>query len=169
VSGLRGRINFGNLKNYLKRLTKAFSGNENKVNADEFFKDVLRTAGKRVQYRAEKRTPVDTGQLRKNWKVHDEKVRGWNYTVEVENPIEYASYVEFGHRVGNADNLPKGSKMGRSRRGRKKEALNKQKGEQAKTWVEGRFMLTKSVDETKQEMGKLVNEKIEKIKRENNL
>jgi hypothetical protein len=169
VSGLKGRINFGNLKNYIKRLNKAFSGHEDKVNADEFFKDVLHTAGKRVHYRAEQRTPVDTGQLRKNWIIDNDKVRGWNYTTDVENPVEYASYVEYGHRVGNANNLPKGSKMGRSRRGRKKEALNKGNGEQTKTWVEGKFMLTKAIDETKQEMGNLVNEKIEKIRREMNL
>lgn len=162
MGGIRGRVNFGNLKNYMKRLTKAFSGNEDKVNADEFFKDVLRTAAKRTQRRTEQKTPVDTGQLRKNWRIDNEKVRGWNYTIDVENPVEYATYVEFGHRPNW-----EGIKKGKPNKGKLKFMENEDGTKKA--WVEGYFMLTKSVDETKKDMGNLVNEKIEKIKRENNL
>ena len=164
----KSRLDFGYLKNYLKRLNKAFSGDENKLNADEFFKDVLHTAGMRLQRRAEKRTPVDTGQLRKNWKVHEDKVRGWNHTVDVENPVEYATYVEYGHRP-NWQGMIKGKKNKQGTKMLKFGNMEMEDGTPAKAWVEGYFMLTKSIDETKSEMGNLVNEKIEKLKREMNL
>lgn len=58
-----------------------------------------------------KRTPVDTGYLHRGWtggkrtgarafaegcKVYK---NGDNYTIVVENTVEYASYVEYGHRT----------------------------------------------------------------------
>lgn len=154
MSDVKIRANFGNLKNYQKRLLKAFSGNEDRVDADKFFKDVLNTAAQRTLYGAEQRTPVDTGQLRKNWKMTSATKRGWNYAADVENPVEYASYVEFGHRP-NWRNI-------------KKDKPNKGKlkfnGKSA--WVEGSFMLTKAIDETRQNMPSLVNEKINKLRRE---
>lgn len=45
---------------------------------------------------------------------------GENYTIEIINPVEYASYVEFGHRTVNGG------------------------------WVEGRYMLTISEEKLKQ-------------------
>lgn len=38
------------------------------------------------------------GTLKRSWTVSPVNRAGHNYTIEVINPVEYASYVEFGHR-----------------------------------------------------------------------
>lgn len=58
------------------------------------------------------------GTLRRGWFVSDVKREGDTFYVELANNVEYASFVEFGHRIKNA----------------------------AK-WVEGRYMLTISMKE----------------------
>lgn len=58
------------------------------------------------------------GTLRRNWKIAGIKRRGEGYEIEIINPTEYASYVEYGHRT-------------RGHTG----------------WVTGRFMLTISIQE----------------------
>lgn len=45
-------------------------------------------------------TPVDTGTLRLNWHSHVD-VKSNVYTVWVTNNMEYASFVEKGHRIVN--------------------------------------------------------------------
>jgi len=58
-----------------------------------------------------------------------------NYLVlEIKNPVEYASYVEYGHRTANH-----------------------------KGWVPGQFMLTLSVDEVQKIAPKVLQSKIEKF------
>lgn len=56
---------------------------------------------------------------------------GGTYTIEIVNPVSYASYVEFGHRQQPGRYVP---------------ALGKQL---KVAWVEGRFMLTMSEQEIK--------------------
>ena len=142
------RINFGALKKFKNRLLEAFSGHEDKVDASKFCTDVVRTAGIRCKAKAEKRTPVDSGQLRQNYVMGDVAKRGFNYTIDISNPVEYAEYVEFGHRQEVGRYVP---------------AIGKRL---VKPWVEGHHMLEKSVIETKDELPELVEEKIEKLKRE---
>lgn len=43
-------------------------------------------------------TPVDTGDLRNNWKYHIIK-QGDTYKIVIYNQIEYANFVEKGHRI----------------------------------------------------------------------
>lgn len=64
--------------------------------------------------KVKKMTPVDTGDLRNNWK-HDVIKKGDTYIIVIYNQLEYASFVEKGHRIVIA-----GKTVG---------------------WVEGRFML----------------------------
>jgi hypothetical protein len=70
--------------------------------------------------KVKKMTPVDTGNLRNNWKFTVTK-KGDNFYVTIYNPLEYASFVENGHRIVVA-----GQTLG---------------------WVEGRFMLKLTMDE----------------------
>lgn len=93
-----------------------------------------------------KRTPSDTGNLRRGWTggvngnavsyANSLKVdkKGNIYIIEIINPVEYASYVESGHRTRNH-----------------------------KGWVEGRFMLRISEDELRQSAPKIIEMKIKKI------
>ncbi|MGN1013835.1 MAG: HK97 gp10 family phage protein [Butyricicoccus sp.] len=81
------------------------------------------------------------GTLRDAWKVSVEE-SGSDYLVTLENPTEYASYVEYGHRQ-----LP----------GRYVPAL----GVSLKAnWVKGRFMMTISVQETQQMIPGMVEKAI---------
>lgn len=62
---------------------------------------------------------------------------GNDYVIEIINPVEYASYVEFGHRTRNH-----------------------------KGWVEGQFMLTISEDEIRKSAPKILEKKLEKYLKE---
>ncbi|WJY27473.1 HK97 gp10 family phage protein [Sporosarcina trichiuri] len=65
-------------------------------------------------------TPVDTGDLRNNWQFQVVK-KGDVYVIVIFNQVEYASFVESGHRIVVA-----GRTVG---------------------WVEGRFMLKLTMGE----------------------
>ena len=60
--------------------------------------------------------------------------KGNVYEIEVINPVEYASYVEYGHRTRNHQG-----------------------------WVPGRFMMTISADEVEQLAPKLIEKKLMKL------
>ena len=62
---------------------------------------------------------------------------GNDYVIEIINPVEYASYVEFGHRTRNH-----------------------------KGWVEGKFMLTISEDEIRRSAPRILEKKLEKYLKE---
>lgn len=64
--------------------------------------------------KVKKMTPVDTGDLRNHWKHYVVK-RGMDYIIVIYNQLEYASFVELGHRIVI--------------------------GGQTVGWVEGKFML----------------------------
>jgi hypothetical protein len=70
--------------------------------------------------KVKKMTPVDTGDLRNNWKFYVVK-KGDTFFIHVYNQLEYASFVENGHRIVVA-----GQTVG---------------------WVEGKFMLKLTRDE----------------------
>jgi hypothetical protein len=70
--------------------------------------------------KVKKMTPVDTGDLRNNWKFYVVK-KGDTFFIHVYNQLEYASFVENGHRIVIA-----GQTVG---------------------WVEGKFMLKLTRDE----------------------
>ncbi len=58
---------------------------------------------------------------------------GSDYVIEIINPVEYASYVEFGHRTRNH-----------------------------KGWIEGKFMLTISEDEIRKSAPMILEKKLKK-------
>lgn len=72
------------------------------------------------------RTPVISGELRRNWTIGEITRNGATITVDIINPTEYAIYVEYGHRQQVGRYVP---------------ALGKKLKQ---GWVTGRFMLTKS-------------------------
>lgn len=55
----------------------------------------LAQEGELLRGRAALNTPVDTGNLRNGWKTRQPSMT----RVEVYNNVEYAPYVEYGHRV----------------------------------------------------------------------
>ena len=76
------------------------------------------------------------------------KKNGVSYMIEIINPVEYASYVEFGHRQTVGRYVP---------------ALGKQLKQ---GWVEGKFMLTISEDEIRRSAPAILERKLEKYLKE---
>lgn len=85
--------------------------------------------------KVKKMTPVDTGDLRNNWK-YDVIKRGDTFTIIIYNQLEYASFVELGHRIVIA-----GRTVG---------------------WVEGRFMLKLTENEMESIAPRMWEKEIEK-------
>ena len=85
------------------------------------------------------------GNLRRNWTIGQVFKNGNIYSVEVINPTHYASYVEYGHRQTPGRFVPVlGKKLKRA-------------------WVPGRFMLTISENEIKENMDAILEKKLDSI------
>lgn len=68
---------------------------------DKFTDDFLIKQGMWCMAQTKRLTPVDTGRLRNAWKVSGPfKRKGEKYVV-IHNNVEYASFVEDGHRIIN--------------------------------------------------------------------
>lgn len=80
-------------------------------------------------------TPRTGGGLRDGWKATQASKDGNVYTAIVFNNVEYAQYVEYGHRLVN----------------RKREVVG---------WQEGVFMLTESEEELKRELDGIIEKKL---------
>jgi len=144
------------LKVDIKELVE-FQNNLKKINKSlksDFFTSASKELAARLLAKVIKRTPVGLypassgkvgGTLRHGWTAGNESSgakyansltvskSGGKYIIEIINPTEYASYVEFGHRKRNK-----------------------------KGWVEGRFMLTISENEIESIAPKVLENKLEK-------
>lgn len=154
----RSRINYTQLKRMQKKLERLEQADLNK-----FYEDAAKELAARLLAKVIKRTPVDEGTLRNAWtagKKHwteDEKgnVRtnriggasgfasglevtrnGDVYEITVSNNMDYASYVEFGHRTSNHQG-----------------------------WVNGRFMMTISGTEVEEAVPAILERKLMKLLR----
>jgi len=133
-----------------------------KIDRDQFCRDVAKELAARLLAKVIKRTPVGQyppesgimgGTLRRGWTAvtEEEAMSGAEnvgiyvnslqvtktgnvYEIEIINPVHYASYVEYGHRTRNH-----------------------------KGWVEGRFMLTISEKELNQQAPKIIERKLEQL------
>lgn len=140
-----GSCDFKELEALQKRLQKA-----TKIQ-DDFFESCTKELAARLLAKVIKRTPVGQypsgsgkvgGTLRRGWTAADGKssngikIRkiGTKYIIDVINPMEYASYVEYGHRTRNH-----------------------------KGWVQGHFMLTISEKELKQVTPAILEKKLQKF------
>lgn len=120
---------------------------------EQFFESCAKELAARLLAKTIKRTPVGQypegsgklgGTLRRGWTGESNKGAaayaaslnvthsGGTYTVEITNPIEYASYVEYGHRTANHAG-----------------------------WVEGKFMLTISENEIRSMAPAILQKKLE--------
>jgi len=141
-----GKFDFRELKQLQKQLEQL------EKDKDKFCEDCARYLAARLLAKVIKRTPSDTGNLRRGWTAQGSgsgseglKTRGASqyvdtlkvnhygdtYVVEIINPVEYATYVEYGHRTASH-----------------------------KGWVPGRFMLTISERELEQQAPKMIEKRI---------
>lgn len=144
-----GNANFGDLKKFQEKLNRL---NQNEINS--FMESCAKELAARLLAKVIKRTPVGDyptssgkkgGTLRRGWTASKNQSAtayvssltihhfGDTYVIEIENPVHYASYVEFGHRTRNH-----------------------------KGWVQGKFMLTISEDEIQRDAPKILERKLAK-------
>lgn len=116
-------INYKELSAYISSVTLM------KNDFNKFLREFLLEMADRVIARVKPRTPVDTGALRRSWELGDIKGEGKNISVEILNEMDYATDIEYGHRImgGSEHNVEVG-------------------------WYEGRFMLKISIDEIRKQM-----------------
>lgn len=90
------------------------------------------------------RTPVGHGRLRDSWRIERVYKDGTEYVAEIINSMEYASYVENGHRQEPGRFVPTiGKRL-------------------VKSYVPGKYMLRISEQEVKKEADKIVQRRIER-------
>jgi len=144
-----GKANFQQLKKLQKEMQR-FKRDE----LDAFAESAAKELAARLLAKVIKRTPVGQypdvpgkvgGTLRRGWtggkkasgKSYAESLKihtfGDTYVVEIINPVQYSSYVEFGHRTRNN-----------------------------KGWVRGRFMMTISANEIEREAPAILERKLKK-------
>ena len=145
--GKMGKMNFQQLKDFERKLRAM-------QNPDAFVESCAKELAARLLAKVIKRTPVGTypagsgkkgGTLRRGWTGEKRASAsgyadtltvdhvGDKYVIEIINPVEYASYVEYGHRTANH-----------------------------KGWVPGVFMMTISEQELQAIAPKVLERKIKK-------
>ena len=122
-----GRVDCSDLVRFRDSLVKLKDGQE------KFTEDMVKKLAARLLRNVKQKTPVKTGNLRRNWQVGKVIKKGNEYSVEIYNQTEYAEFVEYGHR--------------------------KQGG---KGWVQGRFMLTISEKELNSKKDAIIQSELEK-------
>jgi bacteriophage protein of unknown function (DUF646) len=130
------KVQFDGLKEFKKIIE------EMEKEKEQLMIDTIKELAGRLLRKVIKRTPSDTGNLRRNWTVSDVRKNGENYEIEVSNSTEYASYVEFGHRQTPGRFVP---------------AIGKRL---KKSWVKGKFMLTISENELQKQAPAVIEKKI---------
>lgn len=144
--GRGGRVDLRQLKAFERKLAKLASGD-----FEKFCEAAAKELAARLLGKVIRRTPVDDGTLRRGWttKTHAEAESGSGknakeyaeslsvqkqgnvYELSVINPVEYAQYVEFGHRTRNHQD-----------------------------WKNGLFMMTISADEVEQQAPAILERKL---------
>ena len=138
-----GKVEFSELTALRDRLERL-----QKTDFDAFCRAVTKDIAARLLRKTIQKTPVDTGELRRSWTVGMVEKRGDLYYIEVINPLEYAQYVEYGHRQTPGRYVPAiGKRLKRS-------------------WVQGKFMLTLSENEMQRDMDKIIKQKLIRLLKE---
>jgi predicted GTPase len=124
------KVDFKQLEKYadkLKKLdTRAMSN---------FSEETLKELSERYLRKVIMRTPVMTGNLRRGWTVGEITKTENGYAIGIINNVEYAPYVEFGHRTRNGG------------------------------WVAGQLFMTNSEAELERELPQILESKLEKFLR----
>ncbi len=118
---------------------------------DQFMISCSKELAARLLTKVVKRTPVDSGYLRRGWTAGTKQsppkyvdsltiVRnGRSYEITISNSVEYSVYIEYGHRVKKKDGWG---------------------------WVEGHRMLSIPVDEIKASSQEILEKKLQKFMKE---
>lgn len=69
--------------------------------------EITQTTAQSILKNTQKNTPVDTGTLRRGWRTEINDIPN-GYEIEISNSVEYAPYVEYGHRARGGKSFVKG-------------------------------------------------------------
>lgn len=134
----------------------------NRTQMAEVGRRVVREIALRLQAHVVLRTPVMTGNLRRNWRLSPMTYSGGVWQADVLNNTEYAPYVEFGHRQTPGRFIP-----GYWESDRFVYDPNSPTGMTLRRpWVEGRHMLANSVAQVEREVPGYVQRIVEEYLRE---
>lgn len=142
---MANHVDYTQLDTFRRRVKQSFTGKQ----VDLFMESCAKELAARLLAKVIKRTPVGRypdrvgGTLRRGWTAGQNAKSYANslhinhysdvYIIEITNPVEYASYVEFGHRTRNH-----------------------------KGWVKGKFMLTISEQEIQASSIQILESKLKK-------
>ena len=144
-----GKCDFKQLERLNKNMEKLMG-----ADLDRFCRQAAQELAGRLLNKVVKRTPVVYGTLRDAWAVMPVGHRGTHYTVVVLNNLQYASYVEYGHRQQPGRFIPGYWESDRFVYDPDAEGGMVLK----KNWVKGRYMLTISTQELEQQAVQIVDE-----------
>lgn len=128
-----------------KELTKSIKGLAKDY--ENFLGEFLTEQGMKCLANTKRRTPVDTGLLRNSWKLSGPYKNGDERYVVIHNGLNYASFVEEGHRIINNS----GKVRVTSGRGKKKKTSTVQVAPFVK-WKEGKHMARISLVEVQNKL-----------------
>ena len=142
-----GKVDFSELQKFVDKVETVLDEDQVQL----FMEACAKELAARLLTKVIKRTPVGVypdrvgGTLRRGWTAEKQQGvmtyvnslnvthSGDSFTIAIVNPVEYASYVEFGHRTRNH-----------------------------KGWVEGKFMLTISSQEVQEAAPGVLEKKLER-------
>lgn len=110
-------MDYSELKGFVNNFKKAT------IEFDKFIYHFLIKCANETLAKTKKRTPVDSGGLRRNWFITRVMRKDGELVVYLYNSQDYATYVEYGHVNRNRTN-----------------------------WVDGYFMATLSIEELERKM-----------------
>jgi HK97 gp10 family phage protein len=128
---MKPKVNFKGLQKFSRQLEQL-----NEAQVSRFSEAAIKELAARLLAKAIKSTPVQSGYLQGSWTVGEVFREDGVCKIEVINPVEYASYVEFGHRTRNR-----------------------------KGWVDGKLMLTFSEQELLADAPGILQAKLDKFVR----
>lgn len=122
--GIEIKFEYESIKDFEKRIQTISESLRN-----SFFAEALANLGHEAQGEATQRTPRRTGHLAGSWGINKTTKNGDTWMLDIINPVEYAIYVEEGHRQEVGRFVPVLGKRLKA------------------PFVEGRHMLRDSIDE----------------------
>ena len=120
----KGGFNFKEFQQFRNNFDKLYK------DFNQWIHDYMMSEGLRFIAKVKPRTPVDTGDLRNHWQLDSITREGDVYHCWFVNPMEYATFVEYGHAKPYKSGAGPGSP----------------------DWVEGYFMMTVSIEDVQREM-----------------
>lgn len=147
---MANNVNYAQLDAFRQHVKQSLTDNQ----VELFMESCAKELAARLLTKVIKRTPVGEypngsgkkgGTLRRGWTAEKNQAvstyvnslnitnSGDKFTIEIVNPVEYASYIEYGHRTRNHNG-----------------------------WVEGKFMLTISEQEIQANSSKILESKLKK-------